>query len=55
VRTCKGCQFYARRTNLPAHVLQTILVTWPFAVGARHRRDLAKGARGLHPPAGCCG
>jgi hypothetical protein len=55
VRTCEGCQFYARRTNLPAHVLQTILVTWPFAVGARHRRDLAKGARGLHPPAGCCG
>jgi hypothetical protein len=27
VRTCEGCQFYARKTNLPAHVLQTILVT----------------------------
>jgi hypothetical protein len=32
VRTCKGCRFYARKTNLPAHVLQTIPVTWPFAV-----------------------
>jgi hypothetical protein len=32
VRTCEGCQFYARKTNLPTHALQTILVTWPFAV-----------------------
>jgi transposase InsO family protein len=32
VRTCEGCQFYARKTNLPAHVLQTIPVMWPFAV-----------------------
>jgi hypothetical protein len=32
VRTCKGCQFYARKSNLPAHVLQTIPITWPFAV-----------------------
>jgi hypothetical protein len=32
VRTCEGCQFYAHKTNLPAHVLQTIPVTWPFAV-----------------------
>jgi hypothetical protein len=32
VHTCEGCQFYARKTNLPAHVLQTIPVTWPFAV-----------------------
>jgi transposase InsO family protein len=32
VRTCKGCQFYAQKTNLPAHGLQTIPVTWPFAV-----------------------
>jgi transposase InsO family protein len=32
VRTCEGCQFYTRKTNLPAHVLQTIPVTWPFAV-----------------------
>jgi hypothetical protein len=32
VRTCAGCQFYARETNLLAHALQTIPVTWPFAV-----------------------
>jgi hypothetical protein len=32
VRTCEGCQFYARKTNLPAHSLQTIPVTWSFAV-----------------------
>jgi transposase InsO family protein len=32
MRTYEGCQFYARRTNLPAHTLQTIPVTWPFAV-----------------------
>jgi hypothetical protein len=32
VRTCEGCQFYARKTNLPAHALQTIPVTWPFAM-----------------------
>jgi transposase InsO family protein len=32
VRTCEGCQFYARKTNLPAHALQTIPVTWPFTV-----------------------
>jgi ribonuclease HI len=53
VRTCEGCQFYARKSNLPAHVLQTIPITWPFAVwGAGHRRALAEGARGLHPPIG---
>jgi ribonuclease HI len=32
VRTCEGCQFYSRKSNLPAHILQTIPVTWPFAV-----------------------
>jgi ribonuclease HI len=32
VCTCEGCQFYARKSNLPAHVLQTIPMTWPFAV-----------------------
>jgi hypothetical protein len=55
VRTCEGCQFYARNTNLSAHALQMILITWPFTVGggAGPRWALAKGARGLHPPAGC--
>jgi ribonuclease HI/transposase InsO family protein len=32
MRTCERCQFYARKSNLPAHVLQTSPVTWPFAV-----------------------
>jgi hypothetical protein len=32
VRSCKGCQYYARQTHLPAHALQTIPITWPFAV-----------------------
>jgi transposase InsO family protein len=32
MRTCEGCQFYAHKSNLPAHVLQTIPVTWPFSV-----------------------
>jgi transposase InsO family protein len=32
VRTCQGCQFYARQTHLPAQALQTIPITWPFAM-----------------------
>jgi hypothetical protein len=32
VRSYKGCQYYARQTHLPAHALQMILITWPFAV-----------------------
>jgi transposase InsO family protein len=32
VHTCEGCQFYARKSNLPTHVLQTIPVTWSFTV-----------------------
>jgi hypothetical protein len=32
MHTCEGCQFYSRKTNLLAHALQTIPVTWPFAV-----------------------
>jgi hypothetical protein len=32
VRTCEGCQFYARKTNLLAHALQIFPVTWPFTV-----------------------
>jgi hypothetical protein len=31
-RSCQGCQFYARQTHLPAQTLQTIPITWPFAV-----------------------
>ena len=32
VRSYRGCQFYARRTHLPAQALQTIPITWLFAV-----------------------
>ena len=32
VCSCEGCQFYARQTHLPAQALQTIPITWPFAV-----------------------
>jgi hypothetical protein len=32
VRTCQGCQFYTRQTHLPAQALQTLPITWPFAV-----------------------
>jgi hypothetical protein len=32
VRTYEGCQFYARQTHLPAQALQTIPITWSFAV-----------------------
>nr|ABA97835.1 retrotransposon protein, putative, Ty3-gypsy subclass [Oryza sativa Japonica Group] len=32
VRTCEGCQFFARQTHLPAQELQTIPLSWPFAV-----------------------
>jgi hypothetical protein len=32
VRSCKGCQYYAKQTHLPAYALQTIPITWPFAV-----------------------
>jgi hypothetical protein len=32
VRRCEGCQFYARQTHFPTQALQTIPITWPFAV-----------------------
>jgi transposase InsO family protein len=32
VRSCQWCQFYARQTHLPAQTLQTIPITWSFAV-----------------------
>jgi ribonuclease HI/transposase InsO family protein len=32
VRSCRGCQFYAKQMHLPAQALQTIPITWPFAV-----------------------
>jgi ribonuclease HI len=32
VRSCQGCQFYVRQTHLPTQALQTIPITWSFAV-----------------------
>jgi ribonuclease HI len=32
VCSCRGCQFYAKQTYLPAQALQTMAITWPFAV-----------------------
>jgi ribonuclease HI/transposase InsO family protein len=32
VRSCQGCQFYARQTHLPAQALQTIPITRSFVV-----------------------
>ena len=32
VRSCEGCQYYARQTHLLAQALQTIPITWPFTV-----------------------
>jgi hypothetical protein len=32
VRCCGGCQFYTQKTHLPAQALQTVPITWPFAV-----------------------
>jgi ribonuclease HI/transposase InsO family protein len=32
VRSCGGCQFYMRQMHLPAQALQTIPITWSFAV-----------------------
>jgi hypothetical protein len=32
VHTYQGCQFYTRQTHLPAQALQTIPITWLFAV-----------------------
>ena len=32
VRTCEGCQYYARQIHLLAQALQMIPITWPFTV-----------------------
>nr|CAH67683.1 H0510A06.8 [Oryza sativa] len=32
VRWCRACQFHARQTHQPAQALQTIPLSWPFAV-----------------------
>ena len=53
VRSCEGCQYYARQMHLPAQALQTIPITWPFAVwGLDMVGPLQKAPLGLHPSAG---
>jgi transposase InsO family protein len=48
VRSCQGCQFYARQTHLPAQALQTIPITWPFVVwGLDLVGPLQKALRGF--------
>ena len=32
VRQCRACQFHAKHAHQPAQALQTILLSWPFAV-----------------------
>jgi hypothetical protein len=31
VHRCDGCQFFAKHIHVPAHEIQTILASWPFA------------------------
>jgi len=31
VRRCPGCQFFGKKTHVPAHNLITIPPSWPFA------------------------
>jgi transposase InsO family protein len=48
VRSCQGCQFHARQTHLPAQALQTIHITWLFAVwGLDLVGPLQKATRGF--------
>jgi hypothetical protein len=48
VCSCQGCQFYARQTHLPAQALQTIPITWSFAMwGLDLVSPLQKAPRGF--------
>jgi hypothetical protein len=48
VRSCQGCQFYARQMHLSAQALQTIPITWSFAVwGLDLVGPLQKAPRGF--------
>nr|AAP52608.2 retrotransposon protein, putative, Ty3-gypsy subclass [Oryza sativa Japonica Group] len=46
VQTCEGCQFFARQTHLPAQELQTIPLSWLFAVWGLDMVDPFKMAVG---------
>jgi hypothetical protein len=32
IKRCKGCQFFAKQQHLPAQVLRTIPLSWPFTM-----------------------
>ena len=32
MRTCEGCQYFAKQQHIPSQELQTIPITWPFAI-----------------------
>jgi hypothetical protein len=32
MRTCEGCQYLAKQKHIPSQELQTIPITWPFAI-----------------------
>jgi hypothetical protein len=32
VRSCKGCQYFARQVHTPSQELQIIPIAWPFSV-----------------------
>jgi hypothetical protein len=46
VRSYKGCHYYARQTHLPAHALQTIPITWSFAIWGLDLVGPLKGTTG---------
>ena len=46
VKKCKGCQHYASQIHMPASELQTIPITWPFAVWCLDMVGPFKPARG---------
>jgi hypothetical protein len=48
VRTCQGCQFYGKQTHLLAQALQTIPITWPFAVWGLDLVDPLQKAPGAY-------
>jgi hypothetical protein len=55
VRTCEGCQLYARQTCLPAQALQTIPINWPFVVWGLDLVDpLQKAPGGTRTPGKGC-
>ena len=49
VRTCEGCQYFAKQKHAPSQELQTIPITWPFAIwGLDLIRKLPPAPRGVN-------